>query len=97
MNTKGLNTNHSAVRRIMQEMRELRESPSSEYTADPLEDNVFEWHFSIRGPRESVFEQGLYHGRILLPADYPFIPPDIILITVCILNSSHPSQTGGSR
>jgi len=25
---------------------------------------------------------GVYHGRIILPADYPFKPPDIILLTV---------------
>ena len=54
------------------------------------QDNMFDWHFTLRGTRDTEFEGGVYHGRILLPADYPFRPPNIILLTVrrCwILNS----------
>jgi ubiquitin-conjugating enzyme E2 J1 len=43
---------------------------------------MFDWHFTLRGPRETEFEGGIYHGRILLPSDYPFKPPNIILLTV---------------
>lgn len=62
-------------------MRELASDPSDQYCAAPLEDNMFEWHFTIRGPPDTEFEGGCYHGRILLPADYPFKPPDIIFLT----------------
>lgn len=44
--------------------------------------NMFDWHFTLRGPRDTEFEGGIYHGRILLPTDYPFKPPNIILLTV---------------
>lgn len=43
---------------------------------------MFDWHFTLRGPRDTEFEGGIYHGRILLPSDYPFKPPNIILLTV---------------
>ena len=43
---------------------------------------MFEWHFTIRGPSETDFEGGIYHGRIVLPPDYPMKPPSIILLTV---------------
>ena len=33
------------------------------YAAAPLEGNMFEWHFTIRGPAGSDFEGGVYHGR----------------------------------
>ncbi|RLO01270.1 hypothetical protein DYB28_016014 [Aphanomyces astaci] len=56
--------------------------PSDQYFAAPLEDNMFDWHFTIRGPRDTEFAGGVYHGRILLPSDYPFKPPNIILLTV---------------
>lgn len=82
MASKGLNPNSSAVRRIMKELKELELNPSSEYTASPLEQNIFEWHFTIRGPEDTSFAGGRYHGRILLPSEYPFKPPDIMLITV---------------
>lgn len=65
-------------------MREAHElsKPTDEYSAHPLEDNLFEWHFTMRGPQSSEFEGGVYHGRILLPTEYPMKPPNIILLTV---------------
>lgn len=52
-----------------------------------LQENIFEWQFAIRGPRDSEFEGGIYHGRIQLPAEYPFKPPSFMLLTVMF--SSH--------
>lgn len=52
--------------------------------ASPLEDNMFEWHFTIRGPTETEFEGGIYHGRLVLPSEYPLKPPAIYLLTVLI-------------
>jgi ubiquitin-conjugating enzyme E2 J1 len=70
-----------AVKRIMQELRELQSHSTDDYYAAPLDDNLFEWHFTIRGPRGTEFDNGIYHGRILLPSDYPFKPPDLMLLT----------------
>lgn len=41
----------------------------------------FEWHFTIRGPPDSAFAGGMYHGRVLLPSNYPLAPPDIVFLT----------------
>ena len=65
----------------MREARELSYS-NDEYSAYPLEDNLFEWHFTIQGPPSTDFEGGIYHCRILLPPEYPMKPPNIILLTV---------------
>lgn len=93
------NKNNPSVKRIMQEVREMRKQQSSQFHAAPLEDDLFEWHFTIRGPRETPFAGGIYHGRILLPAEYPFKPPNIILLTpngrfevgqkICLSISAH--------
>jgi ubiquitin-protein ligase len=40
-----------------------------------------EWHCTIRGPPDTDFEGGVYHFRILLPAEYPFRPPSIMMLT----------------
>ncbi|KAI0933907.1 hypothetical protein AcV5_005925 [Taiwanofungus camphoratus] len=77
----GFNKNNSAVKRIMQEARELANDPSTDYTAAPLEDDIFEWHCTLRGPPGTEFEGGLYHFRILLPTEYPFRPPSIMMLT----------------
>lgn len=59
----------------------MRQESTSEYAAAPLEDNLFEWHFTLRGPSSSDFEEGIYHGRIMLPPEYPFRPPDVMFLT----------------
>lgn len=43
---------------------------------------MFEWHFTLRGPTETPYEKGIYHGKIVLPSDYPMSPPDIYFFTV---------------
>lgn len=47
-----------------------------------FQENIFEWQFAIRGPSDTEFEGGIYHGRIQLPAEYPFQPPSFMLLTV---------------
>nr|CAI5832534.1 unnamed protein product [Callosobruchus analis] len=74
------NLKSPGVKRLMREALELA-NPTEEYHACPLEDNLFEWHFTVRGPPSTEFEGGYYHGRILLPSQYPMQPPNIILLT----------------
>lgn len=69
-----------AVKRLMREAMELSQ-PTSEYFAQPVDENLFEWHFTVRGPADSDFEGGIYHGRIILPPEYPLKPPSIMLLT----------------
>ncbi|KAI8803485.1 ubiquitin-conjugating enzyme E2 [Cladochytrium replicatum] len=70
-----------AVKRLLSEFRELQADPSPEFTAAPLEDNMLEWHFTIRGPNTGGFSGGRYHGRMIFPPDYPFKPPNISFLT----------------
>jgi len=70
-----------SLRRIQADIRELALDPSDQYYAAPLESDMFEWHFTIRGAAGTDFEGGIYHGRILLPPEYPFKPPHIIFLT----------------
>ena len=46
----------------------------------PCRGNLHEWHFTIAGPPGSVYEGGLYHGRVLLPADYPASAPRLQML-----------------
>lgn len=102
-NASSINTRNPAIRRIMADVRELERHPSSRYHAVPLEDNFFEWHFTIRGPSGSDFEGGIYHGRILLPPEYPFKPPNIVFLTrngrfevgtkICLSISAHHEES----
>ena len=39
------------------------------------------WHFTIKGPTETEFEGGIYHGKTEPPFDYPFKPPAPYFLT----------------
>ncbi|CAD7922990.1 unnamed protein product [Amoebophrya sp. A120] len=70
-----------AIRRLNRELKEINQNPSKFWTAEPANDDLFEWHFTLKGPAGSDFEKGIYHGRIVLPLNYPFAPPAIYLLT----------------
>lgn len=90
-------------RRITNEIKKLKEKPSHMFHAEALPDNLYEWHFTLRGMEQSVYEGGLYHGIILLPKDYPLKGPDIrfmaetgrfeVGVNICLSNTSyHPES-----
>ncbi|WVW85590.1 hypothetical protein I302_107628 [Kwoniella bestiolae CBS 10118] len=78
-----VNLRSTAVKRIMQEASELANADIEEdgFVAAPLEDDIFEWHCTMRGVAGGEYDGGLYHLRILLPPSYPMSAPDIMLMT----------------
>ena len=105
MSTAGqFSTKNPTIKRILKEASELASSPSADYHAAPLETDLFEWHFTIRGPpAPSHFEGGLYHGRIVLPPAYPLKPPSFRFLTpsgrfepnreICLSISGHHEES----
>jgi ubiquitin-conjugating enzyme E2 J1 len=88
----------------VREASELSFSPSPDYHAAPASDsNLFEWHFTLRGPPSSPFASGIYHGRIVLPPTYPLRPPSFRFLTpsgrfetnreICLSISGHHEET----
>ncbi|KAI1801667.1 UBC-like protein [Daldinia bambusicola] len=103
MATAAFNSKSPTIRRILKEAAELSASPSPDYTASPLEADLFEWHFTLRGPPKSAFAEGVYHGRIVLPPAYPHRPPSFRFATpsgrfeanreICLSISGHHEDT----
>lgn len=105
MSTIGqFSTKNTTIKRILKEANELSTNPSSDFVANPLESDLFEWHFTLKGaPAPSPFENGIYHGRIVLPAAYPMKPPSFRFLTptgrfevnreICLSISGHHEET----
>ncbi|OCK85646.1 UBC-like protein [Lepidopterella palustris CBS 459.81] len=105
MSTRGqFNTKNPTIKRILKEASELSSNPSPDLHAEPLEDNLFEWHFTLRGPPDpSAYSGGIYHGRIILPPTYPLRPPSFRFLTptgrfevnreICLSISGHHEET----
>ena len=47
----------------------------------PMKSNILEWHFSFSGMKGSDYENGIYHGVIMLHPDYPRQAPRVTVIT----------------
>ena len=62
-------------------MREAAEMsiPTSDYFAAPLDDNLFEWHFTVRGPEDTEFQ--VTQVLIILKGENPNV--------ICIINQSY--------
>ncbi|KHN95424.1 Ubiquitin-conjugating enzyme/RWD-like protein [Metarhizium album ARSEF 1941] len=101
--TPQVSSKSPTIRRILREAAEITNSPSPDYTAEPLETDLFEWHFTLRGPPNSVYGEGIYHGRIVLPPTYPLRPPSFRFTTpngrfeanreICLSISGHHEET----
>ncbi|KAI1318139.1 Ubiquitin-conjugating enzyme E2 6 [Mortierella claussenii] len=75
MATKG------AYKRLTKEYINIQKSPPAYLFARPLETNILEWHYVLKGPPATPYYGGEYHGKLVFPADYPFKPPSIRMIT----------------
>eukprot|EP00041_Stephanoeca_diplocostata_P025106 m.650467 g.650467 ORF g.650467 m.650467 type:complete len:217 (-) comp22672_c0_seq5:1384-2034(-) len=71
----------TATQRLKKELKQLITDPEEHLRAMPLPNNLLEWHFVLLPPKECVYEGGEYHGKIVLPKDYPFKPPAVMMIT----------------
>jgi len=93
----------TTLRRVMKELKDLQKNPIKEFTLHTVEDSALVLHFTMMGPLDSPYQEGIYHGRILIPSEYPFAPPDVVMLTpsgrfevgkkVCLsVSSYHPER-----
>jgi len=73
--------NSSAVARLKQDYIRLKRDPVPYIVAEPLPSNLLEWHYVVRGPKDSLYKDGLYHGKLVFPSEFPFKPPSIFMTT----------------
>jgi len=71
----------AAQKRLAKEFVLMQREPPPFVYAAPDEKNILTWNFLIRGPPDSPFAGGEYHGLLLFPSEYPFKPPGIKMLT----------------
>ncbi|PLW54027.1 hypothetical protein PCANC_09507 [Puccinia coronata f. sp. avenae] len=70
-----------ANKRLMKELVDLNKSPPPFIMARPRESDILEWHYILRGPPDTPYEGGEFWGTVVFPAEYPFKPPAIKMLT----------------
>jgi ubiquitin-conjugating enzyme E2 J2 len=71
----------AAQKRLTKEFVAMQKDPPPFIWATPDEKNILTWNYIIRGPPDSPFAGGEYHGVLLFPSEYPFKPPGIKMLT----------------
>lgn len=64
------------MKRIMSEYKELLKDPNYLYSVE-LTENILEWNFLIFGPFDTLYEGGIFPGKIIFSKNYPNAPPVI--------------------
>ncbi|KAI6242612.1 UBIQUITIN-CONJUGAT-2 domain-containing protein [Aphelenchoides fujianensis] len=71
----------NAVKRLKKDYQKLVKDPVPYAIAAPLQSDILEWHYVIFGAPDTPYDGGYYHGKFVFPADFPFRPPSIYMIT----------------
>jgi ubiquitin-conjugating enzyme E2 G1 len=67
----------SSIKRLASELKDNMKDPNPLYSIHPSP--IFlEWDFTIFGPDETLYEGGLFAGKIIFTNDYPSKPPQVI-------------------
>ena len=64
------------MKRIMSEYKELLKEPNYLYSVE-LTENILEWNFLMFGPSDTLYEGGIFPGKIIFSKSYPNEPPKI--------------------
>ena len=67
--------------RLMIEFKQFSKSPEK-YVIPRLDpNNMLNCYYILIGPPDTPYENGIYFGKITIPPDYPFRPPEIEMFT----------------
>lgn len=70
-----------ATTRLKRDYLSMCRDPVPYILAEPLPTDILTWHYVIKGPEESPYAGGFYHGKLVFPREYPFRPPSIYMLT----------------
>lgn len=48
------------------------QDPVPSIQAHPSPSNLLEWHYVLQGAKDSDYEGGVYHGKVVFPSQYPY-------------------------
>lgn len=62
--------------RLYRDLEEFKSDKPANAWGGPIDGKMYEWKISFYGPKNSDYENGLFHVKIIFPKDYPKSKPD---------------------
>ena len=75
-----------ALKRLHYEFKTICKDVNYLYSVAPSGDSFLTWHFQIIGPQNTLYEGGIFAGKMCFSDKYPHVPP-----TVTFDNMIHPN------
>jgi ubiquitin-conjugating enzyme E2 G2 len=74
-------SNRMAIKRLLQEFREMSSLPEGIVAGPISPDNLFEWECMLLGPPGTPYDAGCFRAKVTFPQDYPLSPPTMKFTT----------------
>ncbi|XP_053519728.1 ubiquitin-conjugating enzyme E2 D2-like [Artibeus jamaicensis] len=71
----------TALRRLHKELTDINNDPPPMCSTGPVDDYMFTWKWTIRGPADNPYKGGVFCLNIQFPPHYPFMPQQIYFTT----------------
>lgn len=65
------------AKRLMMELTQINKDTNHLYSISPT-DNFLNWEFIVIGPPDTLYEGGIFTGRMIFTKEYPTKPPQVI-------------------
>ena len=66
----------SYMKRLMVELKEIKKETNHLYSISPSED-FLTWEFIVIGPPDTLYEGGIFPGKMIFTIEYPSKPPKV--------------------
>ena len=64
------------MKRLMVELKEIKKETNHLYSIHPSDD-FLTWYFIVIGPPDTLYEGGLFSGKMIFTKEYPSKPPQV--------------------
>ena len=66
-----------AHKRLLKEYKDITKEYNYHYIIQDIDNNILEWKYIIIGPSDTIYEGGIFRGKIVFTDKYPIVPPKV--------------------